>query len=171
MASDHGLYGDWDKGLRLMRLIGTKMPAVTKTVLGRIGLFYRDQVKLGIVSQAPGGQQFEPLKEATIIAKSRKGRRKDKALIDNGDLKGSINFDVDMGTLSVRVGVHKMKRYASGEQVANIAAVHEFGNKKGTIPPRPFLRPIEESLQIRQEAKTRITLWMQQAIDRLAKGL
>lgn len=126
-------------------------------------------VKEGIVSGAPGGKVFRALREFTI---ARKGSS--KPLIDNGDLVGSISYRLS-GADSVFIGVKRGSKNKDGTDIADIAAVHEFGKiiavtpkmrvylasqgfglKLSTtyiyIPPRSFLRPVLESQEFRDAA-------------------
>jgi hypothetical protein len=41
---------------------------------------------------------------------------------------------------SVKVGIQSGSTAEDGSNLAMIAAVHEYGNEKGTIPSRPFIR-------------------------------
>jgi phage gpG-like protein len=132
----------------------------------RVGLAGVAAVKKGIVSGAPGGQTFTPLSPFTIWMRTAFST---KPLIDHGDLVGSITHEnPDLNT--VWIGVKKGAKGKNGD-MANIAAVHEFGctikvtdkmrrgfaarwksiDGKGwgirketqyiVIPPRPFLAP------------------------------
>ncbi|MDR1648916.1 MAG: phage virion morphogenesis protein [Synergistaceae bacterium] len=151
--------GDWDKIANVLN--PAKMRAKLEQAGKRVGLAGVAAVKKGIVSGAPGGQAFTPLSPHTI---ARKGSS--KPLIDHGDLVGSITHEnPDLNT--VWIGVKKGARGKNGD-MANIAAVHEFGctNENGcaikvtpkmraylhysgihlrsateyiVIPPRPFL--------------------------------
>ena len=150
-----GLFGDWDKLANILN--PARMRKELSKVTKRAGANAAAAVKKGIVSGAPGGLPFWPLRESTI---ERKGSS--KPLIDHGDLLGSITYvDIDINT--VWVGVKKGSRSSSGGDLADIARVHEFGKlievtpkmraylhsqglhlKPDTeyivIPPRSFLR-------------------------------
>jgi len=113
--------------------------AVQRAVARRAQMLRRE-IQRGIRSQAPGGQQFEPLKQSTIDAKGSS-----KALIDKGDLVRSVNVTkVGSGNQIVYfVGVHRSAVSKDGQFLANIAEIHEEGSKKvkDRPPARPFLRP------------------------------
>lgn len=156
-------YGDWDKALKFFSTLESRYDAAIKRALNRVGVYVRDKIKQGIRDQAPGGQAFVPLSEFTI---SRK--KSSKALIDHGDLIGSITFKL-VGNDAVFVGVLRTARGKQGQDLVNIAEVHEFGAivpvtpkmrgffagvfgvhlKKTTkairIPARPYLRPVLEA--------------------------
>lgn len=49
----------------------------------------------------------------------------------------------DLEKKEVRVGFFENSKYPDGTPIAYVAAIQEFGY--GPIPPRPFMRPAEES--------------------------
>lgn len=51
---------------------------------------------------------------------------------------GSIGGNQNM---KARIGVLENEHYESGESVAYVAAIHEYGSPSNGIPPRPFFRP------------------------------
>lgn len=116
-----------------------KMEGAVYKAAGQEAHLLRTTIVKGIRAQRPGGQQFKPLKPATIAA--RKGGTSTKALIDDGDLIRSIKVQPLFGGEAYFVGVHKMAIDKGGNDLANIAEVHEFGTKDGRVPARPFLRP------------------------------
>lgn len=165
------LSGDWS---RLDEILNpSRIAAGVKQAASRVGNYGASEVKKGIVSSAPGGQKFVPNSPMTI---ARKGSS--KPLIDNGDLVGSITYQV-IDADNVFVGVKK------GNE-ANIAAVHEFGctiqvtpkmraylHHQGihlkastqyiVIPPRPFLRPV----LLGDDFKAKVAEIYIQAIERI----
>lgn len=102
-------------------------------------------------STAPDGTPWAPNAQATIEAylnRDAKNFRKDgrlnqrgaaraankKPLVDTGQLADSIIYQIIDGGLGLEIGTN---RFADEWDAG--AAVHQFGNKKGTIPARPFL--------------------------------
>lgn len=99
----------------------------------------RRDIIVGIRTQAPGGDRFQPLAPGTIAAKGSS-----KALIDKGDLIRSVNVSELEGWKVIFVGVNRSEQNQEGDALEDIAELHEFGTgpSSGTrIPPRPFLRP------------------------------
>ncbi len=102
-------------------------------------------------STGPDGEAWKPNKVATVlgvIGKIRGAYRKDgrltkkgatafagkKPLVDTGELRDSIRYALIDGGKGVEIGTNRFAGECEGG-----AAVHQFGNEKGTIPARPFL--------------------------------
>ena len=149
--------GDWGKVANIFN------PARMREMLGqagkKVGLAGVAAVKKGIVSGAPGGQRFQPILSFTAEAKGST-----KPLIDHGDLVGSITHETpDINT--VWIGVKKASAGRNGN-MANIAAVHEFGCTIRVTPRmRAYLhfrglhlRPETEYIRIQERSLLRATL-------------
>jgi hypothetical protein len=111
-------------------------PAIRRTIL-REGQALARLMKLGIRGQAPGGKAFKPL-----AASTKKMKKSSKALIDKGDLIGSINVTPLplSAEIAVFVGINRGKRSKYGKDLVNIAEIHEFGT-------RPFMIPVSNKLR------------------------
>jgi HK97 gp10 family phage protein len=70
---------------------------------------------------------WPPLAESTIRDKEQAGFPTPAPLLRTGEMRASIEFEVDAGTLTGAVGSHDM-----------VALYQEIGTSK--IPPRPFLK-------------------------------
>ena len=81
------LSGDWGKLETILK--PSRIAAGIQQAASKVGNYGASEVKKGIVSGAPGGQNFAPLSSMTI---ARKGSS--KPLIDKGDLVGSITYQV-----------------------------------------------------------------------------
>ncbi|MEN6533378.1 MAG: hypothetical protein ABFD89_06925 [Bryobacteraceae bacterium] len=135
-------FGDWEKAKRLLTNgFNQRLALAIRKATIKNALLLVREIKRGIRSQAPGGQQFAPLAQVTI---DRKGSS--KALIDTGFLVNSITQKI----MSDRafVGLLRTRISKDGESVANIGAMMEYGatinHPRGAvivIPPRPFLHP------------------------------
>ena len=80
-------FGDWDHAKALLAgNLGAKLAAALRQANIRNALLLVREIKRGIRSQAPGGQQFVKLAQSTIDAKGSS-----KALIDTGFLMASIS--------------------------------------------------------------------------------
>ncbi len=135
-------FGDWNKieGLLTGNLALKFQVAVYKATVKNALLLVRE-IKRGIKSQAPGDQPFVKLADSTI-----KKKGSSKALIDTGFLVNSITQKI-MGDKAF-VGLLRTSINKSGEEIANIGAIMEFGctinHPNGgviIIPPRPFMHP------------------------------
>ena len=149
------LTGDWDKLNNLLN--PQRMKNKLHQAAAKAGNYGASEVKKGIVS----GKNFAPNHPYTVAKKGSS-----KPLIDKGDLIGSVTYEVFNNDNAVFIGVKKTVK--NGENVANIAAVHEFGCtikvtpkmraylhynglhlKNSTqyihIPARPFLSPVFKS--------------------------
>lgn len=124
---------------RRLRQISNRLERNMNKAMGQEAQLLRRMIVTGIRKQAPGGQKFLKLSEAT-----KKRKKSTKALIHRGDLIRSINVVRVSGGQAWFVGVHKMAVDSKGKPLANIAEVHEFGTKPGAkrkVPARPYLRP------------------------------
>lgn len=81
-----------------------------------------------------------------------------RPLIDTGILQDSILYQVAGGGNSVAIGTNRFAPEWEGG-----AAVHQFGNKKGTIPARPFLGVSDSD---RAEVLEILDRFMQQSLGR-----
>lgn len=81
-----------------------------------------------------GNKKGAYLKDGSLSTRSRRALEAVTPLVDTGELRDGIRYQVtDKRTLEV--GTNRFV----GEWTGGSAAVHQFGNKKGTIPARPFL--------------------------------
>ena len=137
--------GDWKKAKALLAgNVGAKPALALRQATIKNAVLLVREIKRGIRSQSPGGQQFAQLALSTIEAKGSS-----KALIDTGFLMNSITQRM----LKDRafVGLLRTAQSRDGEALANIGAIMEYGatieHSNGStiiIPPRPFLHPVME---------------------------
>lgn len=102
-------------------------------------------------STAPDGSKWKPNAPATVLARlnqikgaytkagklSKKGATaamSKKPLVASGLLQDSIHYQLTGGGKGVEIGTNRF----AGEWDGG-AAVHQFGDRKGNIPARPFL--------------------------------
>jgi hypothetical protein len=156
MAFDLQLKGAW---ARLEGLLKTRKQdidaAIDRTAQVTAREFLR-RVKAGIVSQAPGGQQFAPLKESTL--KRRKYPKYGLPAIEGTDAllarRDMYNaFQIRRDGKSWSVGIFANQLGQEGQKLAIVAKVHELGatvvqtNPDGSvrvinIVGRPYIYPI-----------------------------
>ena len=136
-------FGNWKKVEKLLtgNLAARFQVAVYKATV-KNALILVKEIKKGIKSQAPGGQAFAKLAESTI-----KKKGSSKALIDTGFLVNAITQNI-MGDKAF-IGLLRTATNKSGDEIANIGAIMEFGatinHPNGgiiIIPPRPFMHPV-----------------------------
>lgn len=137
--------GQWDEVKKLLTgNLGAKLAAALRQANIRNALLLVREIKRGIRSQAPGGQQFVKLAQSTIDAKGSS-----KALIDTGFLMASITQKIMPD--HAYVGLLRTAMNKNGDSLAMIGAIMEYGatiqHPSGAtiiIPPRPFLHPVME---------------------------
>ena len=138
-------FGDWDKAkAKLANNPGARLALALRQATIKNAILLVREIKRGIKSQAPGGQQFAELAPSTILKKGSS-----KALIDTGFLVNAITQRI----LADRafVGLLRGTVNKDGEDMVKIGAVMEYGatinHPNGAvivIPPRPFLHPVME---------------------------
>jgi hypothetical protein len=144
------------KMLAAARGLSNDIEKSASEALTGVGAFYAREIKTGIVRQAPGGRKFKPLAASTLKSKTnKKGKAKNKALINDSDLKNSITWKRD-GMNAVFIGLlrtTKHPKYPDG--VANLGAIHEYGSKKKVDrpPARPFISPVVKSMRSQMRAQ------------------
>lgn len=127
-------------------------------------------------STGPDGERWKPNALSTVLARlgsiagaySKKTGRltkkgagaitSKKPLVDTGILQDSIRYQVAGDGNSVAIGTNRF----AGEWEGG-AAVHQFGDKKGNIPARPFLGVSDSD---RAEVLEILDRFMQQNIGR-----
>lgn len=150
------LSGDWRKADKIFgAMTPSKIKALQKKALMRMLLYYkRIIVKNIIASGTLVGKPFKPLSEITILLKGSS-----KPLINTGDLIGNVTEEL-VSEVEGFVGLKRGDTHLpSGELMADIAEIHEFGaiiggkgGKTIIIPARPFIRPVIESRKHQKEA-------------------
>lgn len=80
-----------------------------------------------------GNKKGAYLKDGSLSTRSRRALEAVSPLVDTGELRDGIRYQVTGGK-TLEVGTNRF----AGEWEGG-AAVHQFGNKKGTIHARPFL--------------------------------
>lgn len=135
--------GDWGKARRILRAAPERVKkAGRRAMLQEMHLLRRFIVE-GIRGQNPGGKRMRPLAKSTLATRrirttGRRTRASSKALIQEGDLMGSIAV-IQKGN-SFFVGVHRQTKSSTGESMVNIAKINEFGSRPIVIPITPAMR-------------------------------
>lgn len=134
--------GDWARAAMILRTAPAKLRlAMDRAVLAEAH-FFRRKVVEGFRTQAPGGQHFKPLSPLTLAIRRFRGINSTKALIVHGDLRNSISVFHRMNPLGAEafVGVKRGARGRQGQDLVNIAEIHEFGAGPIIIPVTDAMR-------------------------------
>jgi len=147
------LYGDWNKAKSRLRGMNRQMEKNMALATKHNAIMTRDEIKRKIRDTDP---EWPPLKDSTI---QRKGSS--KPLINYGDLMNSIKDKV-ISSYRFFVGVVKGSKGKDGQDLVNVALVHEYGSPKAGIPARSFiistLRSIKRKINDNWIKAVRLTL-------------
>jgi len=139
--------GNWNGARRLTQNLQKEIVLANTTTLRQIGL-KTERLIIKWIERQPSS--WPPLSDKYKRYKSKKGYS-NLMLRRTGDM---INRITSYATPEmVFIGVKKNVKYKNGEEIANVAAVMEFGSKKRNIPLRPFLSPAHSVMlrKIREE--------------------
>lgn len=118
--------GPWRKTRRILAATPIQLSRAVDRVVLQEAQFFRTRVVRGFRSQAPGGKKFKPPSENTIKIRRFLGFGGTKALIVRSDLRNSVKVH-RTGRGSAFVGVRRGARGKKGQDLVNVARVHEFG--------------------------------------------
>lgn len=129
------LFGDWDRARRLTSGGLARLTAAIERAVLYEGQMLRKEIIMVIRRQ----ENFKPLSPWTLAARRLKRKRAStKALIDNGDLVGSINV-VKVLSDQVFVGIPRAARSKANKDLVNIGKIHEYGTD-------PFILPVSDGM-------------------------
>ncbi len=128
--------GNWSKVALVIGNLANEMKLAQELSLKRWGLKAEGLAKKHITAQDLGWQKLDP---KTIAEKIRKGYS-ENILIATSSYFQSITSWTDKNV--ALAGVKKGVTNQDGEEIANIAAVHEFGGRDGNMPARPLWQPV-----------------------------
>lgn len=128
--------GNWDLAGMMTDDMAKNIEKSNKIVLGQIGAETERGIVLWIEKQPSiwprNNDKYKKWKEdhgfSNLIL------RKTSTLINS--ITSKLEYP------KVFVGVKRGATYKSGEEVANVAAIMEFGSVARNIPARPYLRPV-----------------------------
>lgn len=132
--------GDWDRAGRLCSMIGSDIKKSNEVAIRQIGLKGERMMVKWIKSQP---SIWQPLNEAYVAYKKTQGYstlmlRRTSTFISK--ITSQTKYP------NVFIGVKRGAFNKEGEELANIAAIMEFGSKVRGIPPRMYLRPVHKML-------------------------
>lgn len=133
--------GDWTRAGNLVNALRNEAIKSREIALKRMGLSAEKIAKQHISSQ---DLKWAPLNADYKAAKVRKGMSENILVATSSYFQQITSWTAD-GT--VYVGVKKVARNKSGQELANIAAVHEYGSTTANIPARPLWRPTLSDLK------------------------
>jgi hypothetical protein len=130
--------GNWDGFTKMLNDLPSTIPSEIKSSLKKVAYKVQRSMITGLTSKR---FNLAPNAESTIRAK-----KSSTPLIDKGDLIGSINVhNLPDGYLT---GVHRTALSRDGKSLANVFAIHTFGNsrleasgKRSGIPKRDIITP------------------------------
>lgn len=144
--------GDWEKVTALISNLQEEMVKAQITCLKHWGLKAEALAKKHIQDQ---DLPWAPLKPATLSEKIRKGYS-ENILVATSSYFQAITSWVDTDKMSATAGVKKTAQGKNGEQLADVAAVHEFGSQTAKIPARPLWQPtFEETMRWFEKSDSR----------------
>lgn len=129
------LIGNWNAVNAITTHIERLGKEAMKDGLVKTGLYAEGRAKGHISKQDLG---WKPLKQVYAESKAKKGLS-NSILVSTSAYFQAITSYVQ-GNVAY-VGIKKIARDKEGNQIANIAAVHEFGSSKAKIPARPLWQP------------------------------
>lgn len=157
--------GDWAKASKVFKDLERKGKVAARKTLMQVGLKGEQIVVDHLQKQDLGWQALSPrYRLEKMKTTSKKVRKTKKGLDDKRYKKGNVSEKILIRTSTyfssittftkdsiAYVGVPKGKVYESAEgkriEIANIAAVHEFGSAARNIPARPLFKPSREELK------------------------
>jgi hypothetical protein len=130
--------GDWARARELLSTTSGRLKGAVETALKQEAHALRNEVVRGLTAQAPGGDPIRPPAPLTLAARQLKGFGGTKSLLVRGDLRNSISVITEGD--EVFVGVLRSAKSSTGESLADIAQVQEFGGPPVIIPITPKMR-------------------------------
>jgi hypothetical protein len=130
-----GKTGDWKKLERMLSEAGNKLKREIKAATDKSGRL----IEAAIVGRLEQQKVGPPLSPRYLAAKVRAGYS-EKILIRTATLMQNIRYQPrswDEGY----VGILRNVKSSKGQDLVNIAAVHEFGAPGRGIPARPYIGP------------------------------
>lgn len=129
------LIGDWLKVDHITQQLEVLGKQAMVEGLVKTGLYAEGKAKSHISKQDLGWKQLNQKYKAY---KAKKGLSTNILVSSSAYFQAITSYTVGK---QVNVGVKKVARDKEGNEIANIAAVHEFGSTKRNIPARPLWKP------------------------------
>ena len=130
--------GDWARARELLSNTAGRLKGAVEKSLRQEAHALRNEVVRGLTAQAPGGEPIRPPAPLTLAARQLKGVGGTKSLLVRADLRNAISVITDGD--EVFIGVLRSAKSSTGESLADIARVQEFGGPPVIIPLTPKMR-------------------------------
>lgn len=135
--------GKWDVAGLMTSNLKKDIPIELEVALKQVGEEGEKHMKKFIRGQLG---TWLPLSPQYAQRKRNKGQSS-KILLASTTMWQSITSQAVYPT--VFIGVKRGKKEENGEDVANIAAIMEFGSMARNIPARPFIQPVSDYMKLR----------------------
>lgn len=129
--------GDWARARELLSNTSGRLKGAVERAMKQEAHALRNEVVSGLTAQAPGGEPIRPPAPLTVAARQLDGFGGTKSLLVRGDLRNAISVIADGD--EVFIGVLRSAK-STGESLADIAQIQEFGGPPVIIPITPKMR-------------------------------
>ncbi|MFZ5446560.1 MAG: hypothetical protein ACOZQL_41615 [Myxococcota bacterium] len=130
--------GDWARARELLSSNSGRLKGAVERAMKQEANALRNEVVSGLTAQAPGGEPIRPPAPLTLAARQLEGIGGTKSLLVRGDLRNAISVIADGD--EVFIGVLRSAKSSTGESLADIAQIQEFGGPPVIIPITPKMR-------------------------------
>lgn len=130
--------GDWARARELLSNTSGRLKGAVERAMKQEAQALRNEVVSGLTAQAPGGEPIRPPAPLTLAARQLEGFGGTKSLLVRGDLRNAISVFADGD--EVFIGVLRSAKSSTGESLADIAQIQEFGGPPVIIPITPKMR-------------------------------
>lgn len=130
--------GDWARARDLLSNTSGRLKGAVERAMKQEAHALRNEVVSGLTVQAPGGEPIRPPAPLTLAARQLEGFGGTKSLLVRGDLRNAISVIADGD--EVFIGVLRSAKSSTGESLADIAQIQEFGGPPVIIPITPKMR-------------------------------
>lgn len=130
--------GDWARARELLSNTSGRLKGAVERAMKQEAHALRNEVVSGLTAQAPGGEPIRPPATSTLAARQLEGFGGSKSLLVRGDLRNAISVIADGD--EVFIGVLRSAKSSTGESLADIAQIQEFGGPPVIIPITPKMR-------------------------------
>lgn len=130
--------GDWDGFAAILAKASSQFKSNIKKATDTSGRLLEGKIVQRIQSgqvAPPTGEKFRAWKEAHGFSGD--------TLIMTSSLLNAIKYENKAWNEGF-VGVNRNAQSKDGVSLVSLAAVHEFGDRSGKIPKRPYIRPVIE---------------------------
>jgi len=135
-------FGAWEQVEGLIGKLSKTFKDAQQETLKKVGLFAEGKAKKHMSAQDLG---WIPLKPETLKNKQRNNHSTNTLVMTSAYFQSITSW---VQGDRAYAGVKKVVRNDQGEEIANIAKIHEFGSRKAGIPARPLWQPVfKEALE------------------------